>query len=171
MIIKDIHILIAIGIIIVTVAGAVFGTIKFAIPNLKDNLGKLSRRLKELEDKVPNLVKAQEFERVTIRLDENCKTHRTHCQALVCGRIDDVRGDLKAMDTKRERARSTRTTAWDTFKSEIVPRAEFNEHKTEMKSEVHSIGVKIDAQGLLLARLDERIAQLVKVNGASRVNP
>ena len=111
------------------------------------------------------LVTVKSFEAVTGRLDENCATHRTHCQALVCDRIDTVRDDLKGMDQSRERARNARIFAWDEFKKEIVPRNDFNEYKDEMKGHVTAIEVKMDRQSELLARLDERIKIFIKSNG------
>ena len=152
--IKDIHILIGIGLIIVTAAATVLGTIKFAIPNLRENLGKLARRVKALEDKVPEYVTIKTFKQEIGRLDHNCEAHRNACQALICGRLDDVRGDLKTMDTKRERARE-----------ETVPKSDFEHYKQEMKGHVRSIEHKIDSQGELLTRLDERVGMLLKKNG------
>lgn len=151
---KDIHILIAIGIIIITAAATVVGTIKFAIPNLKESLGNLARRLKELEDKVPGYVTIKHFKQEIGRLDHNCEAHRNSCQALICGRLDDVRGDLKSMDGKRERARE-----------DTVPKGDFEHYKQEMKGHVRSIEHKIDSQGELLTRLDERVGMLLKRNG------
>lgn len=147
MILKDIHVLIAIGVIIVTAAGAVFGAIKWAIPAV-------TRRLKVLEDTMPKFVSQEEFEKVTGQLDSNCKVHRKACQALLCSRIDDVRGDLKTMDDKREAARF-----------QAVPRSDFDQYKKEMKRHVISIESKINSQGDLLTRLDERVGLLLKANG------
>ena len=162
---KNLHIIVEIGIVGIVAAAAVLGTVRYAIPNLKENLSKHARRLKELEDKLPTLVTLESFEAVTGRLDENCATHRTHCQALVCDRIDTVRDDLKGMDQSRERARNARIFAWDEFKKEIVPRNDFNEYKDEMKGHVTAIEVKMDRQSELLARLDERIKIFIKSNG------
>ena len=154
--IEDIHILIGIGLIIITAAAAVLSTIKFAIPNLRESLGKLSRRVKELEDKMPRLITQSIFDKEVGRLDQNCQTHRTACQALLCDRLDDVRVDLKNMDGKRERARD-----------ETVPKADFEHYKQEMKGHVRSIEAKIDGQGHLLTRLDERVGILLKKNGVN----
>jgi hypothetical protein len=157
LLINDIQILIGIGIIIVTSAGAVFGTIKFAIPHLKDGLGRLGKRIGAAEVKMESLVKTHVFEKEIQRMEGMCENHRLACQTLLCSRIKDVRGDLKTMDEKRESARIG-----------AVPRQDFEQYKTQMQRDVRAIEKKIDNQNNLLTRLDERVyALLKKANGGT----
>jgi hypothetical protein len=138
MVIKDLHILILIGIIVITAGGAVWGTIKFAIPNLKEGLGKVQK----------------EFAKEIERIDGNCLAHRESCQALLCGRIDEIKIDLKGMDRLRERARL-----------QTVSRGDFEDYKEAMKAEVKILAIKMDKGAELLTRLDERVLMLLKANG------
>lgn len=154
--IKDIHIVLGIGAIVVVAGGTVLGTIKFVIPNLKDGLGKLSRKLEVLEDKMVALVDKDSFDKEITRLDEACSDHRAGCQALLCGRIDDVRGDLRVMDDKRENA-----------KGEAVPREDFDQYKKEMKALVGQVQSELKGQSTLLTRLDERVLLLLSANGVN----
>lgn len=164
MVLKDIHILILIAVMILTAAAVVWGTIKFAIPNLKDGLSNVSRKMQALEaDMIPKSRFETEFE----RLEAQFQDHKITCQRIVCGRIDEIRVDLKGMDDKRERARNARIQAWDQFKKEMVPRGDFIDYKGEMTKHVSSIEGKIDRSTELLARLDERVLALLKLNGAT----
>lgn len=154
MIIKDLHILILIGIIIVVAGGAVWGTIKFAIPNLKESLGRINKRQIGLEHRMEKSVTQAQFNKEIERIDFNCAEHRETCQALLCGRIEEVRGDLKGMDRLRERARL-----------ETVSRGDFEDYKDAMKAEARLLNTKIDRGQELLTRLDERVLMLLKANG------
>jgi len=142
LIIKDLHILILIGIIIVVAGGAVWGTIKFAIPNLKEGLAKTVSKV--------------EFDKEIKRMDEQFVSHQGSCQSMLIGRIDEVRTDLKGMDKLRERARL-----------ETVSRGDFEDYKNAIKSEVTLLAKKMDKGQELLTRLDERVLLLLKANNIS----
>jgi hypothetical protein len=156
LIIKDLHILILIGIIIVVSGGAVWGTIKFAIPNLKEGLGKINKRLVGMEHKMDKVVTNPVFEKEIHRLDEQLTAHQGSCQVMLIGRIDEVRTDLKGMDRLRERARL-----------ETVSRGDFEEYKDSIKADVSILAKKMDAGQELLTRLDERVLMLLKANGVN----
>jgi hypothetical protein len=156
LIIKDLHILILIGIIIVVAGGAVWGTIKFAIPNLKEGLGKINKRLIGMEHKMNKVVTNPAFEKEINRLDEQLTTHQGSCQVMLVGRIDEVRTDLKGMDRLRERARL-----------ETVSRGDFEEYKEAIKADINILAKKMDAGQELLTRLDERVLMLLKANGVN----
>jgi len=156
LIIKDLHILILIGIIIVVAGGAVWGTIKFAIPNLKEGLGKINKRQIGLEHKVEKAVSQVDFQKEITRLDDQLVAHQGVCQSMLIGRIDEVRHDLKGMDRLRERARL-----------ETVSRGDFEDYKDAIKKDVNLLAKKMDAGQTLLTRLDERVLMLLKKNGFS----
>jgi len=163
-VLKDIHILILIASLVLSAAGVVWGTIKFVIPNLKDSLVTVSKRVANLEG---DAVSKSSFKTEMERLEQQYQDHKIVCQRIVCGRIDEIREDLKGMDDKRERARNARIQAWDQFKKEMVPRGDFIDYKGEMTNHVSSIEGKIDRSSELLARLDERVLALLKMNGAT----
>lgn len=153
--IKDVHIIILIGIIILTAGGAVWGTFKFAIPNLKDNLGNIVIRLTAIESKIGTAITRDDFDQEIERINLSRHHHRVSCQGTLQARIEQLSGNLKEFDGKRERARA-----------EAVSRADFEAYKQSVKSDMGVLFKKMDAGQELLARLDERIQIFIKSNGA-----
>lgn len=155
MIVKDIHIVIMIGVIFITAAAAVWGTMKFAIPNFKDSLGTILIRLTAIEGKIGQSISRSDFDNEISRINQSRQAHRLTCQASLQTRIEELSAGLKEFDNKRERART-----------EIVTKAEFDEHKKNVKSDMGVLFKKMDTGQELLARLDERIQIFIKSNGA-----
>jgi len=154
-IIKDIHIVILIGVIFLTAAAAVWGTIRFAIPNLKESLGNIVTRLTAIEGKIGNSISRQDFDKEIKRINESRTSHRFTCQQTLSGRIQELKDDLKGFDHKRDSART-----------EIVSRADFEAHKKAVKDDMDILFKKMDAGQVLLARLDERIQIFINANGS-----
>jgi len=157
---KDIHILIGLAAMFLAAAAAVWGTIRFAIPNLRDGIGHLSVKMQTLEG---NSMTTSQFKTEFERLESQFQDHKITCQRIVCGRIDEIKVDLRDMDKRRETARK-----------EMVPLHDFDVYKDSMQRHVVSISTKLDRQSDLLSRLDERVLTLLKANGnhksARRIN-
>lgn len=151
---KEIHYLIGIGLVIITAAGAVWGTIKFAIPNLKDGLGTLGRRLLQIEGIMPDLIHREDLDKEIGRIDRDFAAHTQSCQRMVCGRIDELKGDLKVMDGKREKA-----------KGDAISQTTFDRYQGTMDNNLEKMTTELKDQGKLLTRLDERVLMLLQANG------
>ena len=154
MVFKDIHIVILIGVLFITSAAAVWGTIRFAIPNLKESLGNIIKRLTAIEEKIGNAITRADFDQEIERINLSRQHHRISCQGTLQARIEELSTGLKEFDNKRERART-----------EIVTKAEFDEHKKNVKADMGVLFKKMDIGQELLARLDERIQLFIKSNG------
>jgi hypothetical protein len=144
-----------IGMIFLTAAAAVWGTIKFAIPNLKDSLVNIVTRLTSIEATLSNAIPRAEFDQEIQKINQSRHQHRLTCQGSLQARIEELSGNLKEFDGKRERARA-----------EAVSRADFEAYKKSVKSDMGVLFKKMDTGQELLARLDERIQIFIKSNGA-----
>jgi len=154
LIIKDIHIIILIGVIFLTAVVAVWGTIRFAIPNLKESLSKVVKRMNQLERSEPKHMTRDDFDNEIQRINQSRMQHRLSCQAQLGARIEELKADLKVFDRCREDA-----------KREMITRADFEEHKRSTKEDMSILFDKVDKGQQLLARLDERIKIFITNNG------
>jgi len=143
-----------IGVIFLTAGAAVWGTIKFAIPNFKDSLGNIVVRLTSIEATLSNAIPRAEFDQEMTRINQSRHQHRISCQGTLQARIEQLSGNLKEFDGKRERARA-----------EAVSRSDFESYKKSVKSDMNVMFKKMDTGQELLARLDERIQIFITSNG------
>jgi hypothetical protein len=81
--------------ILVAIGGAfliVYVTIKVKVPNIESKQTEFEKRIKEIE-------------KMDLVTKNHCLNSQANCQQMICGKIDNLKVDLKSMDTKRQAAR------------------------------------------------------------------
>lgn len=82
--------------VLLAIGGAflvVYITIKIKVPNIESKQTEFEKRIKE-------------FEKMDLVTKEHCLNSQANCQQLLCGKIDNLKKDLKTMDNLRQEARS-----------------------------------------------------------------
>ncbi len=70
----------------------VYVTIKVKVPNIENKQTEFEKRIKEIE-------------KMDLVTKNHCLNSQANCQQMICGKIDNLKVDLKSMDTKRQAAR------------------------------------------------------------------
>jgi hypothetical protein len=81
--------------ILLAIGGAfliVYITIKVKVPNIENKQTEFEKRIKEIE-------------KMDLVTKNHCLNSQANCQQMICGKIDNLKVDLKSMDTKRQAAR------------------------------------------------------------------
>jgi hypothetical protein len=81
--------------ILVAIGGAfliVYVTIKVKVPNIESKQTEFEKRIKE-------------FEKMDLVTKNHCLNSQANCQQMICTKIDNLKIDLKSMDTLRQEAR------------------------------------------------------------------